>query len=150
VNDNHVQPEYPERKLILVVEDSPTQALRLQALLENEYCYTLLAVDGEMGVRMAQQLLPNLILLDLQMPKLNGLEVCRELKSNTRTAGIPIILLSRYCEDEIGKLTQELGVLDCIPKNAMMERILMETLMQLGFFPSSSNKYPPQSADDHA
>jgi CheY-like chemotaxis protein len=116
MNDNQTQPEYPERKLILVVEDSPTQALRLQALLESEYCYTLLAVDGEMGIRMAQQLLPALILLDPQMPKLNGLEVTRELKSYTHTARIPIIFLSRYCEDEIGKLTQELGVLDVYQK----------------------------------
>jgi len=148
VEINPDQSVYPAHRIILVIEDSPTQALRLQALLESESCSTLLAVDGEMGVRMAQQLLPNLVLLDLQMPRLNGLEVIQELKKNPRTANIPIILLSRYCEDELGKSAQELGVLDCIPKNAMMEKVLLETLKHMGYLCSSANDTYSALAND--
>ena len=80
--------------LILIVDDNPANVEILQMrLLANNY-ETITATDGEMGLAMAREKLPDLILLDIMMPKIDGLEVCRLLKNDPELPFIPIIMVT--------------------------------------------------------
>lgn len=121
------------RKTVLVVEDSPTQALHMQTLLEQEGLEVLLAHDGKVGLSMAQELLPDLVVLDVQMPEMNGFQVCRQLKNNRATRDIPIIMFTRHDEREAVVLGLQTGAVDYIPKDAFADAVLLETLRQMKF-----------------
>jgi len=121
------------RKRILVVEDSPTQALHTQALLEQEGLEVVLAPDGQTGLQMAQELRPDLIVLDVQMPGMNGFQVCRQLKETQTTEDIPIIMFTRHDEQEAVVLGLQTGAVDYIPKDAFADAVLLETLRQMQF-----------------
>jgi DNA-binding response OmpR family regulator len=121
------------KKTILVVEDSPTQALHMQTLLEQQGLEVLLAHDGQMGLQIAQELLPDLIVLDVQMPGMNGFQVCRQLKNGQATADIPIIMFTRHDEQEAVVLGLQTGAVDYIPKDAFADAVLLETLRQMRF-----------------
>lgn len=119
-------------KVALVIEDSLTQAAHLQALLEKEGIHAICAINGRIGLRMAQQLHPGVIILDVQMPDVNGFEVCKILKSSPELADIPIILFTRWDEAEAVQLGLEYGAIDYIPKDAFADAVLIETLRQMG------------------
>ena len=125
--------ELTSRKKILVVEDSPTQAMHMQALLEQEGVEVLLASDGREGLQMAQELFPDLIVLDVQMPGMNGFQVCRQLKDQRDTKDIPIIMFTRHDEQEAVVLGLQTGAVDYIPKDAFADAVLLETLRQMQF-----------------
>jgi PleD family two-component response regulator len=118
---------------VLVVEDSHTQALHLQALLEREGLSVTLAFDGKSGVEMAGQVRPTVAILDVQMPEMNGFEVCKQLKEMDETADTPIIMLT--CRDENDAVLEglQVGAIDYIPKDAFSDAVLIETLRQMGF-----------------
>lgn len=81
-------------KKILFIEDDPgLQKALCEALKSAGYEITS-ALDGEEGLRLAQRNIPELILLDLILPKKDGFEVLRELKSDSRTSSIPVIVLT--------------------------------------------------------
>ncbi len=120
-----------DKKAILVVEDSPTQAMHLQAVLEQEEVEVILAFDGKTGLELAQQLHPDLIVLDVQMPEMNGFQVCRQLKNTRATADIPIIMFTRHDEQEAVVLGLQTGAVDYIPKDAFADAVLLETLRQM-------------------
>jgi two-component system cell cycle response regulator len=117
---------------VLVVEDSHTQALHLQALLEREGLDVALAFDGKAGVEMAGRVRPSVAILDVQMPEMNGFEVCQRLKEMDATADTPIIMLT--CRDENDAVMEGLqrGAIDYIPKDAFSDAVLLETLRQMG------------------
>lgn len=121
------------KKKILVVEDSPTQALHMQTLLEQEGVDVFLAHDGRAGLQMAQELHPDLIVLDVQMPGMNGFQVCRQLKGQRETKDIPIIMFTRHDEQEAVVLGLQTGAVDYIPKDAFADAVLLETLRQMKF-----------------
>lgn len=80
--------------LILIVEDNPASLDIIQArLIANNYD-VITAADGEKGLEQAREKLPDLILLDIMMPKMDGLEVCRRLKSDLSLPFIPVILVT--------------------------------------------------------
>ena len=79
---------------VLIVEDSPVQAASIGQLLQQNGLRVLHAQNGRAGVEMAQQYLPDAIVLDLEMPEMNGLQVCERLKRSRETARIPIIMLT--------------------------------------------------------
>ena len=126
-----------DSRTILVVEDSTTQALHLQVLLEQEELNVLLAHDGRLGLQMAQQLHPDLIVLDVQMPEMNGFQVCQQLKKARETADIPVIMFTRHDEHESVILGLQTGAVDYIPKDAFADAVLLETLRQMGFIAES-------------
>ncbi len=123
-----------KRKTVLVVEDSPTQAIHLQSALSHKGLEVLCAVNGRVGIRMAQETHPDLIVLDVQMPEVDGFEVARILKGSPVTADIPIIMFTRQDSPEAVQHGLESGVLDYIPKDAFAQAVLLETLRQMGFF----------------
>jgi two-component system sensor histidine kinase/response regulator len=118
-------------KTILLIEDSATQALHLKLLLEQEGLEVAWASTGQMGLKMARQLLPDLILLDVQMPDMNGFQVCQQLKRAEDTNCIPVIMLTRFDDPETVTLGMQVGVTDYIPKDAFADAVLLETLRQM-------------------
>ncbi len=83
-------------KLILIVEDEPRNLTLLRDLLQVSGYKTIEAADGEQGVELAKSKKPDLILMDVQMPKTDGLEATRILKADAATRNIPIIALTAY------------------------------------------------------
>jgi two-component system, cell cycle response regulator DivK len=83
-------------KTILYVEDNEFNRKIVRQLLAQTSYRLREAPDGESGVRAAQQELPDLILMDVQLPKMSGLDATRELRADPRTAGVPIIIVTSY------------------------------------------------------
>lgn len=79
---------------ILIVDDSPTDQKELSTILEKNGHSVTCAADGENGVKMATSNQPDLILMDVVMPGLNGFQATRQISKNTQTDHIPIILVS--------------------------------------------------------
>lgn len=89
----------PSKPKVLVIEDNPDMRQYIKLVLSNSY-NVILAVDGQEGINRALQHIPALIITDVLMPKVNGFEVCRTLKSNMITRNIPIICLTACATDE--------------------------------------------------
>lgn len=87
-------PSY-NRKKILIVEDSPTQATVLKQLLAGEDYLTAIAKNGLEGLQKTRALKPDIIISDINMPVMNGFEMCAEIKRDRALRNIPVILLSR-------------------------------------------------------
>ena len=100
---------------ILIVEDDEALLKVLQLLLENSYDITL-AMNGKQGLEIANSKRPDLILMDVMMPEMDGLEVLRRLKENPQMAGIPVILLTAKVGDENIYGGYQLGADYYIPK----------------------------------
>ena len=83
-------------KVILIVEDDPKSLVLIRDLLQVSGYSTIEATDGEKGVELAKASKPDLILMDIQMPKMDGLEATRILKADTTTGNIPILALTSY------------------------------------------------------
>lgn len=93
---------------ILLVEDYPHVVEVLQTRLENAGYRVLAAYDGQEGLKMARQHNPDLIILDIMLPKLNGYKVCRLLKFDAKFRHIPIIMLTsrtRERDEATGRAT---------------------------------------------
>lgn len=106
-----------ESKKILVVDDSKVATMTVQLILKREKGYEVLeANDGVEGVRKATEELPDLILMDLMMPNMNGFEACRELRSQESTKNIPIIMVTTRSEADNVKTGFECGCNDYIYK----------------------------------
>ena len=124
------------RKLVLVVEDSPAQSIHLQAVLEKEGIGCVLASNGQTGLYLAQALLPEAVILDLEMPLMNGFEVCRELKTSPETMHVPVILMTRFDDLDSMKQGFEMGAVEFIPKDSFADAVLLETLRQMKILPT--------------
>ncbi|MDO8424319.1 MAG: response regulator [bacterium] len=81
-------------KTILFVEDESALQKTVGEVLSQEGYRVIAALDGEIGLRLAKEKKPDLVLLDLIMPKLNGFEVLKRLKEDAVTKGIPVIVLT--------------------------------------------------------
>ena len=79
---------------ILIVDDSPTQLLSLKRVVEKLGHATLTAEDGSAGVEVAKREVPDLILMDVVMPNLNGFQATRSISKDPKTAHIPVILVT--------------------------------------------------------
>ena len=104
------------QKRILVVEDEQDIVELLRYNLEREGYAVVSAPTGEEGLAVAQEKQPDLVLLDLMLPGINGLDVCRRLKADEATRGVPIIMLTAR-DEEIDMVTGlEVGADDYVTK----------------------------------
>lgn len=87
----------------MLADDDPTIRLLVHATLRNDAYELIEAADGEEALVLARSERPDLILLDVAMPRLDGLEVCRQLKSDPSTQGIQIIMLTARPLDPLGE-----------------------------------------------
>ena len=105
-----------QKPLILVIDDTPDNIILMSELLGSSYRVKV-ANNGERGLRVAASApKPDLILLDIMMPGLDGYEVCRRLKSDPATRAIPVILLTAKADVEDESQGLELGAMDYINK----------------------------------
>ena len=88
-----------QQPVILLVEDESAQREVICYNLEAEGFRVVVAEDGEKGLLLASEEMPDLILLDWMLPKVSGIEVCRRLKSRSETRAIPIVMLSARSEE---------------------------------------------------
>jgi CheY-like chemotaxis protein len=96
-------------RTILVIEDDRYLRRSEEVMLRRHGDRVVSAEDGEAGLRMARELLPDLILLDLVMPKVQGFEVLRQLKADVATKDIPVIVLSNLSQDHDRAATLKAG-----------------------------------------
>lgn len=92
---------------ILVVEDSKLLSLAATRALTKAGYQVTTAVDGEEALRITQETLPDLVLLDMILPKVTGLDVLRRLKKNPRTRDIPVIVMSGLSQANRQRLVKE-------------------------------------------
>ena len=104
------------KETILIVEDEKDIVKMLDYNLKKEGYKTLVAHDGEDALDMANTKHPDLILLDLMLPGLDGLEVCKELKSERKTSAIPVIMLTAKAQESDKVVGLELGADDYVTK----------------------------------
>jgi sigma-B regulation protein RsbU (phosphoserine phosphatase) len=113
-----------DTEAILLVDDNPTNLQVLYQTLEGVGCKLLIAKSGKIALSIAGKALPNLILLDIMMPGIDGFEVCRKLKSDIATADIPVIFLSALGETEDKVKGLRLGAVDYITKPFQSEEVI--------------------------
>lgn len=103
-------------KKILIIDDLPENVFMLQDTLEHEGFQAITAYDGPTGIKKAAAEQPDLILLDVMMPEMTGIEVCKNIIGNPVTAQIPIILVTARSGAEDTKEGLESGAFDYIKK----------------------------------
>jgi len=108
--------------LILIVDDSPTDVHVMQQALEKGGFSTAAAADGDEAIRKARELRPDLILMDIVMPGLNGFQATRELSSDPQTRSIPVIMVTSKAQesDRVWGLRQ--GAVDYLVKPVSAEQ----------------------------
>lgn len=106
-----------DKPTVIIVEDDEVLLKVLVDELKDAGIHTVSAVDGEEGLKKIQKEQPDLVLLDLLLPKKSGFEVLEDLKQGTETRGIPVIILSMLGQDEDIKRGLGLGANDYIVKS---------------------------------
>jgi sigma-B regulation protein RsbU (phosphoserine phosphatase) len=104
------------KESILLVDDNPTNLQVLFQTLEGADCKLLIAKDGESALSIARKANPDLILLDIMMPGIDGFEVCRRLKADRSTEKIPVIFCSALTDTEDKVRGLQLGAIDYVSK----------------------------------
>jgi CheY-like chemotaxis protein len=117
---------------ILLVEDNEMNRDMLSRRLERKGYQIVMAVDGGAGVEMASSEKPDLILMDMSLPVLNGWEATRQIKANPATASIPVIALTAHAMATDREKALEAGCEDYDTKPIELPRLLekMETLLK--------------------
>ena len=113
-----------EAESILLVDDNPTNLQVLFQTLGGVGCKLLIAKNGTGALAIAGKALPDLILLDIMMPDIDGYEVCRQLKADRATADIPVIFLSALGETEDEVKGLRLGAVDYITKPFQPDEVI--------------------------
>lgn len=109
-------PTTEDRQTVMVVDDTPANLVLMNDLLQEQYTVKV-ASSGARALKIANgDKPPDLILLDIMMPELDGYEVCRQLKANPVTRGIPVIFLTARTEEHDEEMGLELGAVDYITK----------------------------------
>jgi CheY-like chemotaxis protein len=107
----------PEDVHVLFVEDDPSVAQMYKLKLELDGYKVEIATDGEMALKMAGSALPDIIFLDIRLPKLDGIGVLEALRADPRTRPLPVVILSNYNEKELVERGAKLGALDHLIKS---------------------------------
>jgi DNA-binding response OmpR family regulator len=118
-------------KKVLVVDDSPTDLQMLSSLLKKQGYEVTTAVDGEDALDKAAATHPPLVLLDIILPKKNGYQVCRQLKTQPETTGIKVILVSSKNQESDKFWGMKQGADDYIAKPYRDEDLLAAVAKQL-------------------
>lgn len=117
---------------VVLIEDSPTQAQQIAAHLLGFGLEVFVAYDGPEGLQLVDQVVPQVVILDVNLPSMSGFQVCRRLKRDANLAHIPVIMLT--ASDGSDDILQglDMGATDYIPKDAYATDNLVATLETLG------------------
>ena len=112
--------------LILIVDDSPTEVFQMRRMLEDHGFETEGAVDGAEGIRKAREIRPDLILMDIVMPGVDGFRATRTLANDPATRKIPVIMISSKGQesDRVWGLRQ--GAVDYLVKPVSTDRLVQK------------------------
>jgi two-component system phosphate regulon response regulator PhoB len=131
-----------KRSRILVVDDEPDLVELVRHHLVREHYEVVTAGDGETGLAEARRKLPDLVVLDLMLPGIDGLEVCRRLRSDTRTSHIPIVMLTAKGEESDAVIGLSQGADDYVRKPFGIRELVARIATRLR---ASENRLPPES-----
>jgi len=118
---------------VVIVEDSFTQAQYVANYLTEHDLEVMIARDGLQGLRLINAVLPDAIILDLTLPKMDGMQVCRRLKRNPETIHIPVIMLTAHDTVEDMRNGLNTGADDYIYKDDSAIDNLFRSLRAMGF-----------------
>jgi DNA-binding response OmpR family regulator len=102
---------------VLFVEDDPTVAQMYRLKLELDGYQVIMAKDGEEGLRLASEVDPDIVFLDIRLPKVDGFAVLEGLRAYDRTKNVPVVILSNYGEQELVERGLKLGALEYLIKS---------------------------------
>ena len=140
-------------KKILIVEDEKDILQLVKLYLEKEGFRTVSAMNGMEGLRQVKAEQPDLIILDLMLPEMDGLEVCKRIRLNQDTALLPILMLTAKAEESDTVIGLELGADDYVTKpfspKALVARVkaLLRRLERTANSPQTQYRYGPLSVD---
>ena len=117
-------------KKILVTEDSPTVLEILKSVLEEEGYEVIAATDGQQALNLAKTDKPDLIVLDLLLPKIDGYKVCRILKFDEKYKNIPIIMLTARTKESDENLGKEVGA-DAYIRKPFQPEVIIDQIRKL-------------------
>jgi DNA-binding response OmpR family regulator len=118
------------RVRILLVDDEPSIVKMVGKRLEVEGFEVLIAMDGQDGLAKARSASPDLIVLDLMLPKMNGYEICTMLKQDARYQRIPVVLFTAKAQEKDEKLGMECGA-DAYVRKPFRAQELLEKIRAL-------------------
>jgi len=118
----------PPQPRVLMVEDHPDIADLYQLKLQLEGYRVAVASDGAAGLSMARSLIPDLILLDIHMPQLDGLQVLAALREDTATDEVPVVVCSEDDSPQLIKEAQRLGAVAYLVKANLLPSRLSKTV----------------------
>jgi diguanylate cyclase (GGDEF)-like protein len=124
-------PESPFSGVILIVDDNPTNLSVLSLALKAAGFKTRVAMDGESAIEQAKEDAPELILLDVQMPGIDGFETCKRLKADPATQDIPIIFITASADLDNKVKGLSIGAVDYIAKPFQQEEVLARVRVHL-------------------
>jgi two-component system phosphate regulon response regulator PhoB len=119
-------------KTILIVEDEPKNMTLTRDMLKISGYETIEAVDGRQGVEKAKSARPDLILMDIMMPKMDGYAACREIKADPATKNIPVIMLTAVGYDLNKKLAKQMGAEGYVTKPFSRQQLVDAIILLLG------------------
>jgi CheY-like chemotaxis protein len=111
-------------KTILIIDDSTTNIVLLQAVLNNKGYLIETALNVKDALSIVSKKNPDLILLDLLMPRINGYDFLKEIKENDKTCNIPVIIVSALTDQENIQRSMELGANEFITKPVDIQKLL--------------------------
>ena len=120
-------------KTILVVEDDPKNLTLTKDLLKISGFSTLQAMNGEQGVAVAKSEKPDLVLMDIMMPKMDGYSACHEIKASPLTKNIPVVMLTAVGYDLNRKLAESVGANGYVTKPFTRQDLMDAISPLLGF-----------------
>ena len=113
---------------VLFVEDDPTVAQMCRLKLELDGYRVIMAKDGEEGLRLATEVRPDLVFLDIRLPKMDGFGVLEKLRACEETRHVPVVILSNYGEQDLVERGLELGALDYLIKSQTTPALLSRSV----------------------
>jgi two-component system, cell cycle response regulator DivK len=110
-------------RLVLTVDDKPVNLRLMGALLRSSRCRQIVAGDGETALSIAREQQPKLILMDIELPGMDGLETTRRLKGDPQTSHIPVIALTAFAMVGDRERALEAGCDEYVPKPVDTRRL---------------------------
>jgi len=123
-------PDFTSRPTVLIVDDTPENLTLMNGLLKDHY-RTKIAINGARALKIVSESPPDLVLLDIMMPGMDGYEVCRRLKADAKTSHIPVIFLTAKTEIEDEQKGFDAGAVDYIAKPISPPIVMARVATQL-------------------
>lgn len=112
--------------IVLLVDDTLTNLRLLMTLLEQAQCDVRVATSGKSALTAAQMHPPDLILLDVILPDMNGLALCEQFQSDPNLAHIPIVLITARLQDDMVAKARSVGVVDFVQKPLQLKQVMQK------------------------